>query len=129
MNVAAEFTTLLNGLDGLWLPAIDALIKVSLVLGLAGLATLVLGRASAAVRHLVLGPGADERARAPGPLGRAAAMAVADCHPDEQRRAACTGRHRRCGTASRPPRASTRGRFRLNPVGDDPAAGARRAAT
>jgi HEAT repeat protein/beta-lactamase regulating signal transducer with metallopeptidase domain len=53
MNVAAEFTTLLNGLDGVWLPAVDALIKVSLVLGLAGLATLVLGRASAAVRHLV----------------------------------------------------------------------------
>ena len=42
-----------RGLDGLWLPAIDALIKVTLVLGLAGLATLVLGRASAAVRHLV----------------------------------------------------------------------------
>ena len=32
--------------------------------------------------------GADERARASGPLGRAPAMAVADRHPDEQRRAA-----------------------------------------
>ena len=35
------------------MPAVDALIKVSLLLGLAGIATLVLGRASAAVRHLV----------------------------------------------------------------------------
>ena len=53
MNVAAEITVLLNGLDGLWLPAVDALIKVTLVLGIAAMATLVLGRASAAVRHLV----------------------------------------------------------------------------
>ena len=53
MNFAAEITTLLNGLDRLSLPAVDALIKVTLVLGLAGLATVVLGRASAAVRHLV----------------------------------------------------------------------------
>ena len=57
MTVSAEITTILRSLDGqldgLWLPAVDALIKVSLVLGLAGIATLVLGRASAAVRHLV----------------------------------------------------------------------------
>jgi HEAT repeat protein/beta-lactamase regulating signal transducer with metallopeptidase domain len=53
MNVAAEITALLNRLDGLWLPAVDALIKVTLVLGLAGVVTFVLGRASAAVRHLV----------------------------------------------------------------------------
>jgi HEAT repeat protein/beta-lactamase regulating signal transducer with metallopeptidase domain len=53
MNVAAEITSMLVALDGLWLPAVDALIKVTLVLGLASLATLVLGRASAALRHLV----------------------------------------------------------------------------
>jgi HEAT repeat protein/beta-lactamase regulating signal transducer with metallopeptidase domain len=53
MNVAADVATLLNSLDGLSVPALDALIKVTLVLGLAGLATLVLARASAAVRHLV----------------------------------------------------------------------------
>jgi len=53
MNVSAEITPLLNGLDGLWLPAVDALLKVTLILGLAGIATFVLGRASAAVRHLV----------------------------------------------------------------------------
>jgi HEAT repeat protein/beta-lactamase regulating signal transducer with metallopeptidase domain len=53
MNPAAEMTALLNGLDGLWLPAVDALIKVTLVLGIASAAALVLGRASAAMRHLV----------------------------------------------------------------------------
>ncbi len=53
MNPAAEITVLLNGLDGLWLPAVDALIKVTLVLGVASVAALVLGRASAAMRHLV----------------------------------------------------------------------------
>jgi beta-lactamase regulating signal transducer with metallopeptidase domain len=42
-----------NVLDGLWLPAVDALIKVTLVLGVAGIAAIVLGRASAAMRHLV----------------------------------------------------------------------------
>ena len=53
MNPAADMTALLNGLDGLWLPAVDALIKVTLVLGIASAAALVLGRASAAMRHLV----------------------------------------------------------------------------
>ena len=53
MNVAPEITAFLTGLDRLWLPAVDALIKVTLVLGLAGIATVVLGRSSAAVRHLV----------------------------------------------------------------------------
>ena len=53
MNVAPEITAFLTGLDQLWLPAVDALIKVTLVLGMAGIATLVLGRSSAAVRHLV----------------------------------------------------------------------------
>ena len=45
--------TTLNGLDGLMLPAVDALVKVTLVLGLAAAASFVLGRASAATRHLV----------------------------------------------------------------------------
>src|ERR1700752_1584562 len=49
----AEITTLLNGLDGLVLPAVDALVKVTLVLAIAASAALVLGRASAATRHLV----------------------------------------------------------------------------
>jgi HEAT repeat protein/beta-lactamase regulating signal transducer with metallopeptidase domain len=53
MNAVAQITALVNGLDGLWLPAVDALLKVTLVLGLAGVATFVLSRASAAVRHLV----------------------------------------------------------------------------
>ena len=53
MNVAPEIAAFLTGLDRLWLPAVDALIKVTLVLGLAGIATVVLGRSSAAVRHLV----------------------------------------------------------------------------
>ncbi len=53
MNVAPEITAFLTGLDRLWLPAIDALIKVTFVLGMAGIATVVLGRSSAAVRHLV----------------------------------------------------------------------------
>ena len=53
MNVVAEMNAFVNGLDGLWLPAVDALIKVTLVLGVAGAAALVLGRASAALRHLV----------------------------------------------------------------------------
>jgi HEAT repeat protein/beta-lactamase regulating signal transducer with metallopeptidase domain len=53
MNAAAEITALLNGLDGLGVPAVDALLKATLILGLAGAATFVLGRASAAVRHLV----------------------------------------------------------------------------
>ena len=53
MNVAPEITAFLTGLDRLWLPAVDALIKVTLVLGLAGIATVALGRSSAAVRHLV----------------------------------------------------------------------------
>ena len=80
MNVAAEFTTLLNGLDGLWLPALDALIKVSLVLGLAGprdaRARPRVGRSPPSR----VDPGADERARASGPLGRASALAAADRH-------------------------------------------------
>jgi HEAT repeat protein/beta-lactamase regulating signal transducer with metallopeptidase domain len=53
MNLAADVATFLNGLDGLSMPALDALVKVTVVLGAAALATLVLGRASAAVRHLV----------------------------------------------------------------------------
>ena len=53
MNVAPEITAFLTGLDRLWLPAVDALIKVTFVLGLAGIATVVLGRSSAAVRHMV----------------------------------------------------------------------------
>jgi HEAT repeat protein/beta-lactamase regulating signal transducer with metallopeptidase domain len=58
MNVLAESAALLNSLDGGWLTApagliADALIKVTLVFGLAALATLALGKASAAARHLV----------------------------------------------------------------------------
>ena len=58
MNILAEIAALLNGLDGGWLTApagliADALIKVTLVFGLAALATLALGKASAAARHLV----------------------------------------------------------------------------
>jgi HEAT repeat protein/beta-lactamase regulating signal transducer with metallopeptidase domain len=45
--------SLLNGIDGTALTAIDTLIKVTMVLTIAGLATLALGRASAALRHLV----------------------------------------------------------------------------
>ena len=51
--IPAELTTLLTGLDGLVLPAVDALVKVTLVLASAALAAVVLGRASAATRHLV----------------------------------------------------------------------------
>ncbi len=51
--IPAELTTLLTGLDGLVLPAVDALVKVTLVLAGAALAAVVLGRASAATRHLV----------------------------------------------------------------------------
>ena len=58
MNIFAESAALLNSLDGAWLTApagliADALIKVTLVFGLAALATLALGKASAAARHLV----------------------------------------------------------------------------
>ena len=58
MNILAEIASLLNSLDGGWLTApagliADALIKVTLVFGLAALATLALGKASAAARHLV----------------------------------------------------------------------------
>jgi HEAT repeat protein/beta-lactamase regulating signal transducer with metallopeptidase domain len=49
----AALITFLNGLDGLVLPALDALVKVTLVLGLAASAAFALGRASAATRHLV----------------------------------------------------------------------------
>jgi HEAT repeat protein/beta-lactamase regulating signal transducer with metallopeptidase domain len=49
----AELTTFLTGLDGLVLPAVDALVKVTIVLALAATAAFVLGRASAATRHLV----------------------------------------------------------------------------
>jgi HEAT repeat protein/beta-lactamase regulating signal transducer with metallopeptidase domain len=45
--------SLLNGIDGVALTAIDTLLKVTMVLTIAGLATLALGRASAALRHLV----------------------------------------------------------------------------
>ncbi len=58
MNIFAESAALLNSLDGGWLTApagliVDALIKVTLVFGLAAMATLALGKASAAARHLV----------------------------------------------------------------------------
>ncbi len=53
MTLAAEMTALLSQLDGAWLTAIDGLLKATLVLGLAGLVSLPLTRASAAVRHLV----------------------------------------------------------------------------
>ena len=58
MNILAESAALLNSLDGGWLtgPAaliVDTLIKVTLVFGLAAMATLALGKASAAARHLV----------------------------------------------------------------------------
>ena len=53
MTLAAEMTAFLSQLDGAWLTAIDALLKATLVLGLAGLVSLLLARASAAVRHLV----------------------------------------------------------------------------
>ena len=117
MNVAAEFTAFSDtALDGLWLPAVDALIKVSLVLGLAGLATLVLGRASAAVRHLVWTHGADERARASCSFGRASALAVADRHADERRTAAGPDEAGADRAASRPPRADNRRRVLPRPL-------------
>ena len=53
MTLAAEMTAFLSQLDGAWLTAIDGLLKATLVLGLAGLVSLLLARASAAVRHLV----------------------------------------------------------------------------
>jgi HEAT repeat protein/beta-lactamase regulating signal transducer with metallopeptidase domain len=43
----------LNGIDGMSLAAVDTLIKATVLLGVAGVATLALGRASAAMRHLV----------------------------------------------------------------------------
>jgi HEAT repeat protein/beta-lactamase regulating signal transducer with metallopeptidase domain len=46
-------TSMLNGLDGTSLIVVDALIKATLVFSVAGLATLALGRASAALRHLI----------------------------------------------------------------------------
>jgi HEAT repeat protein/beta-lactamase regulating signal transducer with metallopeptidase domain len=52
----ASFTTLasmLNGIDGTSLIALDALIKATLLFSIAGLATFALGRASAAMRHLI----------------------------------------------------------------------------
>jgi HEAT repeat protein/beta-lactamase regulating signal transducer with metallopeptidase domain len=51
--IPAELTTLLTGLDGVFLPAVDALVKVTLVLGAAAIVTFALGGASAATRHLV----------------------------------------------------------------------------
>ena len=86
MNPAAEITVLLNGLDGLWLPAVDALIKVTLVLGVASVAALVLGRASAAMRHLVWTLALTSALVLPGPLCRASPLAVTDCHADTARR-------------------------------------------
>ncbi len=53
MTLAAEITAFLSQLDRAWLPVVDGLLKATLVLGLAGLVSLTLARASAAVRHLV----------------------------------------------------------------------------
>lgn len=53
MTLAAEMTAFLSQLDGAWLAAVDGPLKATLVLGLAGLVSLLLARASAAVRHLV----------------------------------------------------------------------------
>ena len=53
MTLAPEITAFLSLLDRAWLPVVDGLLKATLVLGLAGLVSLFLGRASAAVRHLV----------------------------------------------------------------------------
>ena len=47
----AEF--LLNGSNAAWLPALDVMLKATLVLAVASVATLALGRASAAMRHMV----------------------------------------------------------------------------
>ena len=56
MNLSLALTTvasLLNGIDGASLIALDALFKATLLFSIAGLATFTLGRASAALRHLV----------------------------------------------------------------------------
>lgn len=53
---ASFFTTLastLNGIDGTALIALDTLAKATLLFSIAGLATFALGRASAAIRHLI----------------------------------------------------------------------------
>jgi HEAT repeat protein/beta-lactamase regulating signal transducer with metallopeptidase domain len=49
----SAIVNVLNGIDGLSLAAVDTLIKATVLLGVAGVATLALGRASAAMRHLV----------------------------------------------------------------------------
>jgi len=49
----SAFANLLNGIDGLSLTALDTLIKATALLAVAGMATFALGRASAALRHLV----------------------------------------------------------------------------
>jgi HEAT repeat protein/beta-lactamase regulating signal transducer with metallopeptidase domain len=53
MSVATDFTLLLGRTDAFWLTVADAILKVTLLLSAAGAITMALGRASAAVRHLV----------------------------------------------------------------------------
>src|SRR5688572_2283680 len=49
-----SFTELLSlGSNAAWLPALDIMMKVTLLFAAAGAATMALGRASAAARHLV----------------------------------------------------------------------------
>jgi HEAT repeat protein/beta-lactamase regulating signal transducer with metallopeptidase domain len=48
-----DFGMLSSSIDEAWLPALDALLKVTLVLAASGAATFALGRASAAVRHMI----------------------------------------------------------------------------
>ena len=80
--IPAELTTLLTGLDGLVLPAVDALVKVTLVLGqrrAGGRRARSSVGGSASPR---LEPRACERARHPCALVRASSLAAADRHPD-----------------------------------------------
>jgi len=53
MSFLVDLTAMLNGFDAVWLAALDAFLKVTLLLAAAGVATLALGRAPAAVRHLI----------------------------------------------------------------------------
>jgi HEAT repeat protein/beta-lactamase regulating signal transducer with metallopeptidase domain len=53
MNVPLDIAAIVRGVDPVWTVALDALIKVTLVFAIAGVATLALARASAASRHLV----------------------------------------------------------------------------
>jgi HEAT repeat protein/beta-lactamase regulating signal transducer with metallopeptidase domain len=53
MTLPVDIAAWLGRVDAWWLTALDATIKVTLLLALAGLLSVALGRASAAIRHLV----------------------------------------------------------------------------